>query len=124
MSKTLRNFTFLKVNLTSLVEELVGTYSYRGEDLQGDPCFKGFEAGFEKCIWKKDGSLKIGYTVVFTFNRESEEIKVNVYSFNYDYEKEEDVIFKDLWLEFPLDTTLKEIHEELLKSIKKVLAKS
>ena len=124
MSKTLENFTFLKFNLQSLVEELVETYGYRGEDLEGDPCFKDSEAGFEKCIWKKDKSLKIGYTVVFTFNRESEEIEVAIDSFTYDYEKEEDVYFKEEKLKFSLDTTLKEIHEELIKSIEIVLAKS
>jgi len=124
LSKTLKNFTFLKFNLQSLVEELVETYGYRGEDLEGDPCFRDFEAGFEKCIWKKDKSLEIGYTVVFTFNRESEEIEVTINSFTYDYEKEEDVYFKEEKLKLSLDTTLKEIHEELIKSIEIVLAKS
>ena len=121
MSKTLKDFSCISVNLEGLVEELVKTYTYKGEDSNQDPCFTSSEAGFEKCLWNKDNSLEIGYMVIFTFDQENEEIKVNVYSFTYNDEEEE--ILKDLWLQFPLDITLKTINEELTKSIEKVLAK-
>jgi len=122
----IQNFAFIRLNLEELASQ-ISNFDFPGEYSNQDPCFLDNEDGFENCIYDENDEMVSGYTVIMTtlldknkkdlYDKYALKIKISFFDKNFEG-------FKCSEITFPLNESIKNIQNKLLKIIQKELVLS